>query len=678
MAGTTGREGSLSSRHGTPRWRGSRNGSRAAILALALLCGAAPLAAQTPAPSDTAGATTGGVIYTQPKDWTLETRGPATVLHTPEHDFAVAVIDVGQAADASGAAAKAWALFRPEAAPVLRLQVPTAPGNGWSEGASFSYETPPSAQAVAGATALRRGDAWTVVIIDGAAAAASKRLAAISLIQQSLRPAGYIKESFAGKAPLPLTPERVAVLRGFLEESIAALGVPGVGVALIDDGKVVWEGGVGVRKLGSPEPVTAHTKFMVASNTKGMSTLLLSKLADEGKLRWDQPVTELYPDFKLGDEATTRSVLVRHLVCACTGLPRKDFSFILASPDAPATDTFRGLAETQPTSKFGELFQYNNLMASAAGYLGGHLAYPGMELGAAYDKAMDTRIFAPLGMRDSGFDEARAMTGDFSLPHGRDIDGRVVAMSNEFNHTVHPHRPAGGAWSSTHDMARYALLELGKGVTPEGKRVVSEANILERRKPGVQVGEDKWYGMGLFNEIDHGVRVVDHGGTLQGFHSNFWVLPDAGVGAVLLTNSDDGASLLAPFFRRVLEVVYDGEPEAAAQVAAASARIKAAAGARRARLTIPGDPAVLGNLAARYRNPEVGDLTIRQQDGATWMKAGSIDAPLATHRNADGTISVATAGPGLIAIDLEVGGTPGKRTLTMRDAQHAYVYTEVN
>ena len=484
--------------------------------------------------------------------------------------------------------------------------------------------------------------------------------------------------SFAGKAPQPLTPERVAVLRSFLQDSIAALGVPGVGVALIDRGKVVWEGGVGVRKLGSPEPVTAHTKFMVASNTKGMSTLLLSKLADEGKLRWDQPVTELYPQFKLGDEATTRSVLVRHLVCACTGLPRKDFSFVLASPDAPATDTFRGLADTQPTSKFGELFQYNNLMASAAGYLGGHLAYPGMELGAAYDKAMETRIFGPLGMRDSGFDEARAMKGDFSLPHGRDIDGNVVAMSNDFNHTVHPHRPAGGAWSSTHDMARYALLELGKGVTPEGKRVVSEANILERRKPGVQVGEDKWYGMGLFNEIDHGLQVVDHGGTLQGFHSNFWVLPDAGVGAVLLTNSDDGAALLAPFFRRVLEVVYDGEPEAAAQVAAASARIKAAAGARRARLTVPGDPAVLGNLAARYRNQEVGDLTIRQQDGATWMKAGSIDAPLATRRNPDGTISVATAGPGLIAIDLEVGGTPGKRTLTMRDAQHAYVYTEVN
>ncbi len=116
---------------------------------------------------------------------------------------------------------------------------------------------------------------------------------------------------------------------------------------------------------------------MVASNTKGMATLLLSILADDGKLRWDQKVIDLYPQFRLGSDEVTKSVEVRHLVCACTGLPRKDFAFILAEPGAPASDTFVQLAQTMPTSKFGELFQYNNLMASAAGYLGGALSYPG-------------------------------------------------------------------------------------------------------------------------------------------------------------------------------------------------------------------------------------------------------------------------------------------------------------
>jgi CubicO group peptidase (beta-lactamase class C family) len=84
------------------------------------------------------------------------------------------------------------------------------------------------------------------------------------------------------------------------------LGVPGASLALIDNGKVVYEGGLGVRELEKPTPVDAKTLFMVASNTKGMTTLLLARLADEHKLQWNEPVVQLYPPFKLGDADTTR------------------------------------------------------------------------------------------------------------------------------------------------------------------------------------------------------------------------------------------------------------------------------------------------------------------------------------------------------------------------------------
>jgi CubicO group peptidase (beta-lactamase class C family) len=515
------------------------------------------------------------------------------------------------------------------------------------------------------------------MILDGAESAFGRRLAAVSLVQQSLRPAGYERENFAGRTAHALTPERVALLRDFAAEAMEKLGVPGAGIALIDDGRVVWEGGIGVRRLGDPAPVTADTRFLIASNTKPLTTLLLARLVDEGRLRWDQPVTEVYPSFRLGDDATTRSTLVRHLVCACTGLPRKDFAFILAEPNAPATETFRGLAGTQPTSGFGELFQYNNLMASAAGYVGGALAYPAMELGAAYDQAMEDRIFEPLGMDDSTFDFAGGMEGDWAHPHGRDLDGRVVPMTNGFNETIVTHRPAGGAWSTAADMAHYVQLELSRGLTPEGERLVSEENLLERREHVVSTGEDSWYGMGLFDRVENGVQVVTHGGTLLGYRSTFFVLPESGIGAVVLTNSDDGAAMLAPFLRRLLEVVYDGRPEAMAQIDAAAARIQAQAEARRARLTVPGDPAVLANLAREYRNAEVGTLSIRTQDGQTWMKAGVIDAPVATRRNPDGSVSLVTVGPGAIGMEALVGQGETGRTLTIRDSQHEYVYAEV-
>lgn len=648
------------------------------LLALALTGLSLPSAAQVLAIKDAPGKTASGVRFTQPQNWTLQARGPVTVFAAPEGDLRVAVVDVGRAKDASQATARAWSLYKPAVTPKVRLITAEAALEGWDSRASIAYETSPSEHSVRASRAFARGDAWTVMIVDGSEATFDKRSAAAAVIQSSLRPAGYTRESFAGKSAYRLTPARVQLLRDFVEQSARELDVPGVGLALIDHGQVVWQGGIGVRRIGSSVPVDAHTKFMIASNTKGMTTLLLSILADEGKLGWDQKVIDLYPTFRLGNDATTKAVLVRNLVCACTGLPRKDFAFILADQGAPASDTFRQLSQTQPTSRFGELFQYNNLMASAAGYLGGALTYPKMEIGAAYDRVMQEKIFDPLQMHDTTFDFKVGTSGDWAPPHGYDVNGRVVEMSNYFNYTIYPYRPAGGAFSSAADMARYVQLELTRGLMPKG-RLVSEANLLKRREPGVAVGEDTTYGMGLFNRVAWGVPVISHGGTLLGYHSNWYALPDQQIGAVVLTNADPGAAMLDPFLRRLLEVLFDGRPEAAKEVATAAARLKAQALVRKARLTIPGDPAVLAGLAAAYHSSDGGSITIADRAKVMWAKAGSIEAPIATRRNSDGSTSIVSIGPGVIDLDALVGVDAKKRrTLTVQDSQHQYIYTELN
>jgi CubicO group peptidase (beta-lactamase class C family) len=654
-------------------------GTALRIALVAALLGSASMAhAQTPAAADTPGKTPSGIAFTQPKDWTQAGRAAVTTFTSPEGDLSIAVVDAGAAPSAQAAVDKAWSLYKPGASRPVRLTSPAGPGDGWDERVNFAYEVSPGEKAVVAALAMRQGKAWTVFIVNGADATMNKRAAAAAIIQRSLRPAGYAPESFAGKTAHRLTPERIQALRDFIAQSAKELDVPGVGIALIDQGKVVYEGGYGVRELGKPEPVGAHTKFLVASNTKGMTTLLLSVLADEGKLRWDEKVTDLYPAFRLGDDATTKAVEVRHLVCACTGLPRRDFAFILADPDVAASDTFRQLSETMPTSKFGELFQYSNLMAAAAGYVGGHLAYPDLELGAAYDKAMQTRIFDPLHMPDTTFDFTVGESGDWARPHGFSIDGRMTEMPNTFNHLISPYRPAGGAWSTASDMAHYVQLEITKGIGPDGKRVVSEANLLERRKPTVPTGENAFYGMGLFTQVVAGVTVVTHGGTLQGYHSDWWALPDSGIGAVLLTNADSGPAMFEPFLRRLLEIAYDGKPEAAQKVATTAAAMKLQAKARRARVTIPGDPAALAALAPAYRDHELNNtITLTTRDGAKWVHAGSIEGPVATRKNADGTTSLVSIAPGGIGLDAVIGSKDGVRTLTVRDSQHEYVYTEV-
>jgi CubicO group peptidase (beta-lactamase class C family) len=568
-------------------------------------------------------------------------------------------------------------MYRPDVH--RKVQTMTArPGrNGWDERQVVEYETSPNEKAAIQAIASRSGTKWTVIIIDGKEATVEKRGAALGLMLASLRPAGYTRETFAGRTAHPFDAARIEALKSFVQTAMQQLGVPGAGVALVEHGKVVYEGGLGVRELGKSEPVDAHTLFMIASNTKGMSTLLLARLVDEGKLRWDQKVTDVYPAFRLGSAETTSKVLMKDLVCACTGLPRKDFDWIFNTPrTTPATATFTQLAATEPTSKFGEVFQYNNLMATAAGYIGGHIVNPNMELGAAYDSAMQSMIFDPLGMNETTFDMARALAADHASPHADDIDGKPSVASQDLNYTITPYRPAGGAWSSAHDVVKYVQNELALGKLQNGKQFVSEKNLLERRKPNVPVGEDAFYGMGLMTDSTWGVTVVHHGGSLGGYKSDWIAIPDAGVGAVLLTNADTGQLLLRPFMRRVLEILYDGKPEAADDVAAQAKRIKAEIAEQRTHLVIPAAPDIVKGLAAHYTNPDLGFIKLSPDKDGELMDFGSWSSHAATRKNDDGTVELWTIDPSLDGFEFVIGTKAGKRTLTIRDGQHEYEYTE--
>ena len=646
------------------------------LLASACLAGGA-FAQGAGASADTPGATPAGTTFTQPKDWSATASAKGVILTAPEGDARIGIVDVGPAADAKAAAEAAWAVFHPGGQPPFKLTEPLAARDGWEERSVVGYETSPNEHRAVEAIAERRGTAWTVIILDGSEATMEKRGGAIGVALPSVRPAGYHRESFAGMTAHPLDAARIAALRDFVKTSTDQLGVPGVGLALVDHGKVVYEGGLGVRELGKPTPVDAHTLFMIASNTKGMTTLLLARLVDDGKLAWDEPVTSVYPDFRLGDAETTRQVLMRNLVCACTGLPRKDFDWIFGgNPATPASNTFVELAGTQPTSKFGEVFQYNNLMASAAGYIGGHVLHPDLELGRAYDLSMREKIFTPLGMNESTFDMAKALAGDHASPHGDDIDGKPRAANMAFNYVVEPARPAGGEWSSPHDVIKYVELELTQGVLPDGTRMVSAQNLLARRKPGVPIGEDAFYGMGLMTDATWGVTVVHHGGSLAGFKSDIMLVPDAQVGAVLLTNADDGENMLRPFMRRLLEVLYDGKPLAASMVAASAKDNQLEIAKERTRLVVPPAPDAAAALADYYVSPDLGHIAVRRAGGKVVFDFGAWKSEVASRKNDDGTTSFVTIDPTNSGFEFVVAPVDGKRGLTIHDGQHQYRYTE--
>ena len=618
-----------------------------------------------------------GTAFTVPAGWSITRTKDLILLTPPEMDTHVAIFDT-QAADAKAAVAEAWTVYKPGSTRPIKLITPRPARDGWDERQDFDYETSPNERAVVTSIAHRIGTMWTVFIVDGSESSVEKRGASIDLISESLRPKGYQRESFAGRRAHPLNKGRVEQLKDFVRASMKIFGVPGVAMALLDNGKVVYEGGFGVRELGKSEPVNENTLFMAASNTKGMTTLLLSELVDENKLKWDEPVIEAYPQFELGNLDITKKVLIENLICACTGMPRQDYEWLFQFKYSTPESVFKMLATMQPTSKFGEVFQYSNLMASAAGYIGAHIVYPDMDLGSAYDRAMQKKVFDPLGMKSTTFDFARALAANHASPHGDDVDGKPTVVDMGYNYTIILARPAAGVWTSAHDFARYVQLELNLGKLSDGRQLVSQENLLMRRRPQVSLGETATYGMGLIVDRKYGIPVVSHGGSLAGFKSNFFLLPESGVGAVILTNSNSGRFIEEAFRRRLLEVLFDGKPEAVTDITAAAANYKASEAKDRERLTVPADPAMVTKLARRYFNDELGPLNVLRSSGPTKFVFSKWRSTVASRKNDDGTISFVTIDLTNEVLEFEfvMGQHAGKRILTLRDAQHEYLFTE--
>ena len=625
--------------------------------------------------ADTPTTTVEGNTFIAPAGWKLLVRGAATVLEAPEGGSFIVIVDV-KANDADAAVAAAWKDYKPGASWPLKAVTPVAPRDSWTDRKSYTYQTSPNERRDVGADVRRANGIWTVTLYDMATDVGEKRGAQANLIYGKLLPKGYVRESFAGKKALPLDARRIAELTGFVQTAMKLTGVPGVSVGIYQDGMVVFADGFGVRELGKPERPDGQTRFMVASNTKALATLMLARLVDQKKFGWDTHATSLLPSFKLGNADTTRKVLVKHLICACTGMPRQDIEWLLEFQRMTPEGAVKLLGTMQPTSGFGELFQYSNMMAAAAGYIGGHVAYPDMELGAAYDRAMQEQVFAPLGMKDTTHDFALAQKGNFATAHAPTIDGVMTLAESRANLSVIPVRPAGGAWSSVTDMLRYVAMELAEGVLPDGARYVSRDVLLERRSPQVTVSTDVTYGMGLDVNAVYGTPVVHHGGDMIGFHSDMMWLPEHGVGAVILTNGDPGWLIRTVFRRKLLEVLFDGRPEADATMEAQAKGFYEELAAERKLVEFPADPSVAAALASLYTNPAVGDVVVYRNVKALSFDFGEFASDMASRKNPDGTYSLITAVPGFNGLEFVAGSKSGQRNLTLRDAQHEYVLVE--
>lgn len=622
------------------------------------------------------------VQFQELRGWQSDYKNNILQYTAPENDLTISIVSVDNAKSSEDAALMAWRKLDAKFNGKVIANVANLQHGGWDEIREIELSSENSDLINLSTTVFYDDDQWRVLLIDGSAATLAKQSAAVDSVIDSFEVLGYQAQDFSIRKPNILSEKSIFELNEFIKTAMQRLKVPGVGLAVLQNGKVIFEGGLGVADIQSQDPVTSQTRFMIASNTKGLTTLLLSKMVELQKVKWDDPVILHYPQFRLGDEQTTKSVLIKHLVCACTGLPRKDLNWAFNDgPKTPAKSVFDELANTMPTSGFGEIYQYNNQMAAAAGYIAGHIAYPELEPGEAYDKALKTYILQPLGMNSSTFLPELAMQeGYYAKAYALDLYGQVQPVEQSttrgFNLTIIPHRPAGALWSTVSDMIHYIQIELSAGISLDGTRVFEPDTVLKRREKQVKSGTNETYGMGLAVEQVNGIEIVTHGGSMVGYKSNFYAIPSANVGVVVLTNSDEGYFIEKLLKQKLLELTYDAEPLSNKMLDVFVEKVSMYASLYKDELTIPADPTILAMLAPSYYSDELGDISIIRNKDGIFLDTGLWKSELATKQSDDATFIIATTTPGVIGLEFTLGEENGKKTLTVEEGQHQYVFYE--
>lgn len=630
---------------------------------------AAPVARQVDAPTPIT--TASGATFTLPKSWCVTRLDGAIFLEGPEREMNIWILDVtGKPLDAAIAAS--WEKLRPGFKREIEDRSKPPARGGWDEIEQLNYVTTSEEDRAIIGNARRKGETVYVVLLDAPRSALSRRGAQMMQIFGGLKAPGQEEESFAGKTAHPFDEARAAEFDEFTKWALGVADVPGAAVAIVQDGKVAFEKGYGVR--GHGRDVTPDTAFMIGSTTKSLTSLMIAKLIDEGLFEWDTPVTKLMPKFALAEPKATSAMTMRHTMCACTGLPRQDMEFLFEYGDSTPQQRFDELSKMTPTTGFGETFQYSNSLVSAGGWVAAAAAYPKLSLSDAYAKAMKTRVFEPLGMTRTTFVTAEAARGDHAIPHGIAFNGPA---HRSFSHEQMPLSvedavvsvaPAGGAWSTVQDLARVMLVELARGKNSSGTQVISQASLLERRKPGVKIDDKAAYGLALMTNTRNDVLAISHGGNTLGFSCLWAFYPEHNIGIVVLANAQGANAFTGALQRRLVELLFDGKPEAKGNL---EHRMKRRSEQIAIELTkLVSDPDWSQQRVGSYKNDALGKLDIRAQGEMLEVYAGEW-ASVARQRKGDDDVStVMLLGPPLVGLEF----IPKHGDLVLRASQNEYVF----
>jgi CubicO group peptidase (beta-lactamase class C family) len=364
--------------------------------------------------------------------------------------------------------------------------------------------------------------------------------------------AGILAVVFSPVAAADPPPRDLDELRASVAAILSREQVPGAGIALVDGGRVVWAGGVGVADRATGRAVTADTLFRVASITKSFVSLAIVKLAEQGRLDLRARVADLAPELAIANRwAAEQPITVAHLLEHTAGFddmrPNETFGPVAVEAMPLAQVLARNPASRVARWRPGSRFSYANPGYTVAAYLIEKVT------GRSYEDVLEREILWPLGMTGA------------ALRWTPEVDARLArgygAGDAPLPYRAIYHRPAGNLMASPRELAALVQLALARGWAG-GRMLISPAGMarIERSETAQLSPGDASYGLGNYGDVSERVLVRGHNGGLPGFVSSYGYLPARGVGYVLLLNSTRSASAELEIRHLLVEYLLAGAP----------------------------------------------------------------------------------------------------------------------
>jgi CubicO group peptidase (beta-lactamase class C family) len=609
-----------------------------------------------------------------PTNWTAESNQDYVLLQDPDKAIKMHILVVA-GDSAEQAIPGAWAVIDPafELSAKQTVTPPTAPGI--DETVVITYDT--GTERIVQAFAQRVKDQVFLILIEGSTDALVRRASQVQIVASGLRVKGQQETDLTNAEPKPLTPEMLAEFEAYLAETMNTSKVPGAAVAIVQNGEVVYLKGFGVLEMGKTDPITPDTPMMIGSTGKTMTTMMMATLVDDHKIEWDTPAIQVLPGFAVADPELSQKITMRNLVCACTGVPRRDLELIFNARHLTAEDVVASLRGFQFFTKFGEAFQYSNQMVGSGGYIAA-VAGSGQsnDLYQGYVSQMQQRIFDPIGMSRTtfSFDRIKA-AGDHATPHGLNLAHEYQPIPLSTEELLAPIAPAGASWSTASDMARYLITQINQGVNPDGQRVVTAENLHVTWEPQVQVSADASYALGWFVDEYKGLPLLHHGGNTLGFTTDLAFLPTAKLGIVVITNAQVSNLFNQAVRFRLFELVYNQPKEFDTQYQFGLAQLSKAIAEQGALLQKTLDEPSLEPYLGSFTNDALGTITVALADGKLTLTSESLDTELVRKIDKEGKTTYVMFGPPLAGAQFEFKtDDTGKPVIVLASPPDTYVF----